>query len=500
MALPALIAAGDADRHYDSPYRHVLDPASDRLRSGDSVGYGIGRDDVRFAEVGALAAAVARAIAAAGVGLGEPVAVAGPPSVHFVAAVIGSLAAGVACTPLDHNLTRVELDAMCARAGIERSIAVPGSPLDGRGQIIPGEPTSSTLDDLRGADDDVAVVLHTSGSTGPPKAVQLTHRNLIQSLHSFVDVFGCDGSDRTCIAVPMFHVTGLVDQLLQMLWLGGYCRLLEQFSTDALLDSLVDDDITVMFAVPTVFALLARRGQTNAALPLRLAIYGGSPIGRPTFDALVDAVPGVRPVQGYGMTEMTSLATALPFDVAAHVPMSVGVPSPITQLRIIDDEGAECAPFSIGEILMRGPHRTPGYLANPVETERAIDACGWLHSGDLAWRDDDGLIHLAGRRTEIINRGGEKISPREIEAALCDVPGVAQAVAFAIPNDIFFEVPAAAIVVDGQHSVSEAEVQRALDDRLAPFKHPVALLRLMSMPLGANGKPDLGRLRAEVPR
>ena len=191
---------------------------------------------------------------------------------------------------------------------------VAGCPLTGPGAIVPTSGRPRSPFELRGGGDDVAVILHTSGSTGPPKAVQLTHDNLIQSLCSFVDVFGCTHDDRTCIAVPLFHVTGLVDQLLQMAWLGGRCRVLEGFSRAALLESLVADEITVMFAVPTVFALLVQR-PPSSSLALRLAIYGGSPIGLPTIEGLIQLIPAVRPVQGYGMTEMTSLATALPFDV-----------------------------------------------------------------------------------------------------------------------------------------------------------------------------------------
>jgi acyl-CoA synthetase (AMP-forming)/AMP-acid ligase II len=475
---------------YRTTTRHVLEPALARLRDSDDVGYRIGPSDARFAEVGRRAARFQVAALDAGVEIGEPVVVSGPPSLEWVAAALGLLAAGAAITPIDHHLTAGELDAITRRSGISRYAAIEGCPLSGSGALVPIDRPTGLLG-LHGEGDDVAVILHTSGSTGVPKAVQLTHDNLVQSLLSFVDVFGCTGEDRTCIAVPLFHVTGLVDQLLQMVWLGGSCRLLAHFTTADLLRSLVDDAITVMFAVPAVFALLVRHPPPTP-LSLRLAIYGGCPIGRPTIDALLRLVPGIRPVQGYGMTEMTSLATALPFDALLRAPASVGVPSPITELRIVDDGGRD----GIGEILMRGPHRTPGYRGDPEATARAIDEDGWLHSGDLAWRDEDGLIFLAGRRTEIINRGGEKISPREIEAVLCDVPGVSEAVAFGVPDEVLFEVPAAAVVLDASFPASERDLTAAVDEHLAPFKHPVKVLHLTELPTSPNGKPDLGQLRA----
>jgi acyl-CoA synthetase (AMP-forming)/AMP-acid ligase II len=498
-SLPTLDVVRDGTvSRYRTAARHVLEPALERLRDGDDVGYLVGDGSARFAEVGRRAACYIDAALHTGVDVGEPVAIVGPPSVDWVAAAFGLLAAGATIAPLDHHLTAAELEAILSRTGIARFAAVEGGPLEGPGAVVASPPGARAASlDLRGGPDDVAVILHTSGSTGVPKAVQLTHDNLVQSLCSFVDVFGCTGEDRTCIAVPLFHVTGLIDQLLQMAWLGGTCRLLSRFTTADLLQSLVVDEITVMFAVPAVFALLVRHPPATP-LPLRLAIYGGCPIGRPTIDALLELVPGIRPVQGYGMTEMSSLATALPFDALLRSPASVGVPSPITELRVVDHDGTECADHQIGEILMRGPHRTPGYRNDPAATATAIDEDGWLHSGDLAWRDDLGLLFLAGRTSEIINRGGEKISPREIEAVLCDVPGVAEAVAFSVPDDVLYEVPAAAVVVDRREPPSDADLASALDEHLASFKHPVRLLRLDAMPISPNGKPDVRELRARV--
>jgi acyl-CoA synthetase (AMP-forming)/AMP-acid ligase II len=497
MNVQTTTTTGRHGTRYDSDADHVLAPVIDRLFGSSKVGYLIGDESYRFDHVGALAAGFHDAALRAGVAVGEPVAIVAPPSLEWIAAALGLLAAGAAIAPLDHNLTTSEIEPMLKRATISRFAAVAGCSLTGSGALVPTTDHKRASFELRGSSDDVAVILHTSGSTGSPKAVQLTHDNLVQSLCSFIDVFGCTGDDRTCIAVPLFHVTGLVDQLLQMAWLGGSCRLLTGFSRAALLESLVADEITVMFAVPTVFTLLLQRPPTSP-LSLRLAIYGGAPIGLPTIEGLLELIPHVRPVQGYGMTEMTSLATALPFDVLRDAPTSVGVPSPITELRIVDTDGRDCAPHAIGEILMRGPHRTPGYRNDPEATKRAIDEDGWLHSGDLAWIDERGLVFLAGREHEIINRGGEKISPREIEAVLCNVEGVTEAAAFAMPDDVMYQVPAAAIVTDPAISLTDAALETAIEQHLAPYKRPVQVLRIDRMPLSASGKPDLAALRERL--
>ncbi len=485
----------DGSARYDSAFRHVLDPVWERLAASATPGFGFSDGECTFGEIGGLASAVAGALLDAGVGVGEAVVVCGTPGRHWVAAALGTLAAGGALMPLDPKLTAAELARMVDRAGARVQLRLPGSPLIPGLEVVDPVPDGGGPLPRFGGPDDVAIILHTSGSSGVPKAVELTHDNLVQSLHSFVDVFRCTGVDRTCIAVPLFHVTGLVDQLLHLAWLGGYSRVLETYSTEAMVTSLVEDAVTFMVAVPTVFALLTRQPPSER-LALRLAVYGGSPIGRPTVDGLLALVPGIRPVQGYGMTEMTSLATALPLDVLLEAPMSVGVPSPITELRVVDEAGRDRPVGEIGEIVMRGPHRTRGYRGDPQATAAAIDADGWLHSGDLGWLDERGLLFLAGRRGEIINRAGEKISPREVEGVLCDVPGVSEAVVFSMPDELLFEVPAAAVVAG--EDLTTAHLYEALDRSLARFKHPVAVVQLQAIPLGANGKPDLKVLRGLV--
>jgi acyl-CoA synthetase (AMP-forming)/AMP-acid ligase II len=296
--------------------------------------------------------------------------------------------------------------------------------------------------------------------------------------------------------VPLYHVTGLVDQFLQMLWLGGQCRLLPRYDTAAMLRSLVVDEISVLVGVPALFSLLVRR-PPRSSLALRLAIYGGAPMASQTVHALVEQVPGVRPVQGYGMTEISSLATALPAKFALTTPDSVGVPSPITELRLMGqghEEVAGTGPDACGEILLRGPHRTPGYWNRPDLTDLAIDADGWLHSGDLGWRDDDGLLHWSARISQLINRGGEKISPRDIECALLETPGVVDAIAFSTPDDVLYQVPAAAVVCAPDAVIGEDALHRSIAGRLDRIKRPVKIWVVDSFPLGPTGKVDVAAI------
>jgi acyl-CoA synthetase (AMP-forming)/AMP-acid ligase II len=194
------------------------------------------------------------------------------------------------------------------------------------------------------------------------------------------------------------------------------------------------------------------------------------------------------------MTEMSSLATALPPERAFDSPSSVGVPSPITRLRIVGDE-EDLGPGEIGEIFLTGPNRTPGYLGMAEATAAAIDRDGWYHTGDIGWRDPDGLVYFGGRRSQLINRGGEKVSPREIESALCEVEGVGEVVAFGLSHPILGEVPAAAMVPLAGATIDPRRITEVLEERLATFKRPTQILTLDAIPLAVTGKPDLALLR-----
>lgn len=484
---------------FETAVTHVLQPALDRLQHDDSnIAYLLNDRSITFAQVGRRAAATLQHLRRSHVRRGDIIGLAGEPSEEWVGAAIGVLASGALLAPLNHSLTPFEFRRLTRGAGIERILAAPGCPVSGLGIDRIPDPLQSAIGlEVNGGGDEPAVVLHTSGSTGVPKGVVLTHTNLVQGVLSFIDCLGCTSADRTCIAVPLFNVTGLVDQFLHMIWLGGSCRLLPEYHTDLMLESLVEDDVTMLIGVPTLFSLIVRRYH-GRPLALRIALYGGAPMSVPTVEGLTRLLPNLRPLQGYGMTEMTSLATALPMEYALSHPSSVGLPSPITQLRVIADDGHETGRGELGEILMRGPHRTPGYWRNPQLTATMIDPDGWLHSGDIAWRDERGLIFLAGRRTSLINRGGEKISPREIENALCQVPGVLEAVAFSMPDPVLNEVPAAVVTQLPGWEVSDSDLRRVMNQRLAPYKQPINVLKLSGLPLAASGKPDIPALRALI--
>ena len=486
------LVAGEGNSFYDVPFEHLLEPALARLRDDhQSEAYRLGERSVSFGEIGARAAAVRQQLLKAGVRSGQVVTLLGRPTVEWIAGALGTLATGATLAPLDHHLTQFELEGLVTRTGSVLTLATEGCPISGA--TVQAVDQGTARDPLELDGDGVAVILPTSGSTGLPKPVMLTHRNLIQGLMSFLDVLGCGSDERTCIAVPIFHVTGLVDQLLQMLWLGGMCRILPDYSTTAMIHSLQEDEITIMISVPAVFAMLVQKPPASP-LALRLALYGGAPISTATVRALQDLVPGVVAIQGYGMTEMSSLATALPRERAYDAPGSVGIPSPITRLRIVGESG-ECGVGELGEIFLTGPNRSPGYLGMPEATAAAIDQEGWYHTGDIGWRDSTGLVYFAGRKSQLINRGGEKVSPREIESALCEVEGVAEAVAFGLPHHILGEVPAAALVPVPGRVIDPVMVEQIMGERLAPFKWPTRILTLDAIPLAVTGKPDLQRLR-----
>lgn len=279
---------GNGNPFYDVPFQHLLEPALSRLQDDHQTeAYRIGHRSVTFGEMGARAEAVRQKLHSAGVLPGQVVTLVGRPTVEWIAGALGTLACGATLAPLDHHLTHFELESLVNRTGSVITLATEGCPMSG--STVHAIDEQVARHPLRIEGEGVAVILPTSGSTGLPKPVMLTHRNLIQGLMSFLDVLGCGADERTCIAVPIFHVTGLVDQLLQMLWLGGMCRVLPDYSTTAMIQSLVDDEITMMISVPAVFAMLVHRPPTTA-LSLRLALYGGAPISTTTVRALQELV------------------------------------------------------------------------------------------------------------------------------------------------------------------------------------------------------------------
>lgn len=336
---------------------------------------------------------------------------------------------------------------------------------------------------------DVALVLHTSGTTGRPKRVPLTHANLAHTAANVAETLRLSPSDRCLNVMPLFHIHGIVGALLSSLSAGASVSCEPGFEPFQVLARLRDSEATWYTAVPSIHqAVLARAARVEgAALPrLRFIRSSSSAMPLAVLSGLEQAF-GVPLIEAYGMTENAHQIASNPLPPAERRPGSVG-PARGVEVGVFGEDGNAVEPLAPGEVAIRGLSVTSGYEGvDPAEYRLPG---GWLRTGDHGYLDTDGYLYLTGRIKELINRGGEKISPFEVEDALLAHPAVASAIAFSIPNDAFGEEVGAAVTLRAGESATPADVRNMAAARLAPFKVPRNVLVIEAIPLGPTGKPQ----------
>lgn len=340
--------------------------------------------------------------------------------------------------------------------------------------------------------DDLALIMYTSGTSGRPKGVMLTHGNLWWSQRNVDEVFDTRRDDVTLAVAPMFHIGGLNAFTLRTLLHGGTVLLRRTFDPERTLDDLASGTVASVFGVPAMFAAVARCGRfTTAELSgVRAAIIGGAPTPPGLLDSYRARGLDLRP--SWGMTELAPSATHLPAPCLASQPGSVGIPLPYTRIRLVSSETGEdvCEPGRTGELWVAGPQVTPGYWQDEEATRAALTPDGWLRSGDLAVRDADGCLTLVGRCTEAINTGGEKVIPGEVERSLGTLVGVSEVVVVGAPDPAWGETVVAVLECDGPVTPTLAEVRELAARTIARFKLPTRIVCVADLPRTATGKVD----------
>jgi acyl-CoA synthetase (AMP-forming)/AMP-acid ligase II/acyl carrier protein len=338
--------------------------------------------------------------------------------------------------------------------------------------------------------EDVALVLHTSGTTARPKIVPLTHRNIFHSARNISEAYSLAAADRCLNMMPLFHIHGLMGALAASLACGGSIICAPGMVPDRVLAWLSELKPTWYTAVPTMHqALLDEvRRQPEKASEVRLRFIRSCSSSLPPKVARdLESTFGVPVVEAYGMTEATHQIASNPLPPAGRKFGSVGLPTGTTKVAILGEQGKPLPANMTGEIGIRGENVMAGYENNP-EANAASFTDGWLRTGDRGSVDEDGYIFIQGRLKELINRGGEKISPREIDEALLRHPAVRQAVAFAMPHPTLGEDVAAAVVLHAGQIVSMQELRRFAAAGLADFKVPRLIIFIPEIPKGATGK------------
>ena len=334
---------------------------------------------------------------------------------------------------------------------------------------------------------DPCYIMYTSGTTGTPKGAMTCHMNVIHSAINYREMCGTTEQDCTIIAVPLFHVTGLIGQLVHMLLVGGTSVLLREYSTGELLQSAIQNQVTFIFNVPAVYNLLLLRKEVAQLTTLRLALYGGAPMSPETIMRLRAIFPNLDLRNAYGATETASPTTLMPSGWGMEKVDSVGRPVPGAICKVIKENGKEGGPEEVGELWIKGAMVIPQYWDNQA-ANRSSFADGFWKSGDMAKIDQDGYVYIMDRKKDIINRGGEKIYSVEIENLLYSHPGILEAAVVGVPDDIFGERVKAFVVPKQQQTLTAEEITEFVRSHLADYKVPREVEFLDALPRNPGGK------------
>ena len=455
-----------------------------------------------------------RSLAAAGVAPGDAVAMSLPNGPEIVAAFLGAVAAGAAAAPLNQAYTREEFSAyledlqpsaMLFLRGEESAARAACTALGVRQLELTGGRTAELgLGDGAASSaaprdpEAVALLLHTSGTTSKPKGVPIRQRNLAASARAVAATYGLSARDVSHCAMPLFHVHGLVASALATLGSGGCVIAPRRFSASAFWEECATYGATWYSAVPTIHRILLSRAQDgagdHAGHGLRFARSCSSALPGPLMESFERRF-GLPLVEAYGMTEAAHQMASNPLPPGERRAGSVGQPTG-TEIAILDESWLALPGGAVGEVCVRGPGVVDSYRANPEATAASFRG-GWFRTGDSGSLSPDGYLSLAGRIKELINRGGEKISPHEVEDALLAHPDVVEAVAFALPDAKYGETVGAAVVL--RSALGEDDLRAHCGDRLAAFKVPLRVHVVDAIPKGPTGKVQRRLLAEQLP-
>jgi acyl-CoA synthetase (AMP-forming)/AMP-acid ligase II len=492
----------------------MVETIADLIGSGSDAApavLAVDRAALDYAGLRRQARTTAEALRGAGIGRGDAVAIVLPNGPEMATAFVGVAAAAVAA-PLnpayrtdefDFYLGDLEAKALIVAEGVETparevaarrgipllELAAPPDAPAGAFDLAPQAVGAAPAVDRPAQADDVALVLHTSGTTSRPKIVPLSQRNLCASAGHIARTLALAPEDRCLNVMPLFHIHGLMAAVLASFAAGAAVVCTPGFNAlrfFAWLDELKPSWYT---AVPTMHQAILARATRNpeivARARLRL-IRSSSASLPPQVMADLERLFGCPVIESYGMTEAAHQMASNPLPPAARKPGSVGIAAG-PEIAVMAPDGALLPAGAAGEVVIRGPNVTGGYQNNP-EANAGAFAAGWFRTGDQGVLDGEGYLTITGRLKEIINRGGEKVAPLEVDNVLSAHPAVAQALTFGVPHPKLGEEVGAAVVLREGASASEAEIRAFAAERLADFKVPRRVVFLDEIPKGATGK------------
>lgn len=460
-----------------------------------------GEDRVELTRAG-LATAIARAadrFAAAGLRAGDRIVLIAPTCPEFLAEFFGAQTLGIAVVAVNPLSTEREISYLLADSGARLVLAHPACADAGRAaaedadirfediSLINGDPAPAAVPrPVRRRGDDLAALLYTSGTTGRPKGAMLAVGNLLAVAEVGRQISAMGPDDRSGTALPLFHVFGLASVAAVALSAGVPLTLLPRFDARELFDTIIDDRLTVVAGVPTMWNAILQVESDRTPDTLRLALSGGASIAVELMRRFESRF-GAQIAEGYGLTETTAFGTFNPWD-GRIVPGSVGLPVPQLEVRVVGPHGAECEVDEVGEVCIRGAMVMRGYWNNPEATARAFDEDGFFRTGDLGRIDADGYLFIVDRIKDLIIHGGYNVYPREVEEVLYEHPHVLEAAVVGTPDEHYGQTVTAVITPLPGTALTAEEIEAFCRERLAAYKIPRIIRFVEALPKGSTGK------------
>ncbi len=472
----------------------------------DTVAIKLDDAELTWQQLHGLAAKAAGALRAAGLEPGDRVSLILPNVPAFPVLFYGTLLAGGTVVPMNPLLKAQEIEYFYTDSGAKFSFVwgdflaeaqagaegtgttvIASGPVGPSEEDLPaGEPVAEPVDR---ADDDTAVILYTSGTTGRPKGAELTHRNLdLNAKRSAEDIIQIGPDDVVMGCLPLFHVFGLTCGLNASVRAGATLTLIPRFEPGKALEVVARDKVTVFEGVPTMYGAILHHPDAPSTdmSSLRTCVSGGSSLPEQTlteFESTFD----VQILEGYGLSETSPVASFNMPDMTTK-PGTIGRAIPGCEMKLIGDDGQDVGPGEgVGEIAIRGDNIMKGYWNKPEATEEAIPD-GWFRSGDIASVDEDGFYTIVDRKKDLIIRGGMNIYPREVEEVLYTHPDVLECAVVGVPHPELGEDVGAAVSLQEGAKGDVDEIQQYVKDRLAAYKYPRTVWVLDELPKGPTGK------------
>jgi long-chain acyl-CoA synthetase len=459
--------------------------------------------EITYAQLDGASAHVAGLLREHGFSAGDRVGIMLPNVPYFPVCYYGILRAGGIVVPMNVLLKRREVAFYLKDSGAKLLFAWEGFAEDAEAgakeaeaeciivkvgefehQVGRAEPVSDVYD---ADDDDTAVILYTSGTTGTPKGAELTHANLKRNAENSQRMFGFGADAVTLGALPLFHSFGQTCGLNATIGGAGTLTLIPRFDPGKALEIIQRDGVNIFQGVPTMYgAMLHHDGREDYdTSSLQLCASGGSAMPVELMRSFEDAF-GCKILEGYGLSESSPVASFNHPD-RERKPGSIGTPIEGVEMKVVDEDGNEVAQGEVGEIVIRGHNVMKGYWNRDDATAETIRD-GWLHTGDMGQVDEDGYFFIVDRKKDMIIRGGYNVYPREIEEVLYEHPGVREAAVVAVPHDEYGEEVGAAVALKDGAEVSAAEIRDFVKEQVAAYKYPRRIWFVDELPKGPTGK------------